>query len=43
MDAEQIHAEVLDKYARHVNPYLARLMNFAGFPVEAPAEGGAPL
>jgi len=39
MDAEQIHAEVLDKYARHVNPYLARLMNFAGFPVEAPAEG----
>lgn len=39
MDAEQIHAEVLDKYARHVNPYLARLMNFAGFPVEARAEG----
>lgn len=39
MDAEQIHAEVLDKYARHVNPYLARLMNFAGFPVEARAQG----
>lgn len=39
MNADQKHAEVLEMYARHVNPYLARLMNFAGFPVEAHAEG----
>lgn len=39
MDADQIHDEVLDQYTNHVNPYLARLMNFAGFPVEARAEG----
>jgi len=33
------HTEVLEKYARFVNPYLAKLMNFAGFGVEARGEG----
>jgi putrescine aminotransferase len=30
---------VIDAYANHVNPGLARLMAFAGFPVEVSAEG----
>ncbi len=39
MDAGALHAEVVRKYAEHINPYLARLMNFAGFGVEVRAEG----
>src|SRR5689334_23365872 len=39
MDAEALHAETLRRYAEHINPGLARLMNFAGFGVEVRAEG----
>lgn len=39
MDADRRHATVVDLYAEHVNPALAKLMNFAGFGVEDHAEG----
>jgi putrescine aminotransferase len=39
MTPDERHAHVLRLYTDHVNPYLARLMNFAGFGVEAHAEG----
>lgn len=39
MDAGALHAETVRKYAEHINPYLAKLMNFAGFGVEVRAEG----
>jgi putrescine aminotransferase len=39
MDADALYADVIDKYSRHLNPYLARLMSFAGFGVETYAEG----
>lgn len=39
MDAAALHAEVVRKYAEHINPYLAKLMNFAGFGVEVRGEG----
>lgn len=39
VDAEALHTKVVDQYAEFVNPYLARLMNFAGFGVEVRAEG----
>jgi putrescine aminotransferase len=39
MDAEALFTDVLDKYARHLNPHLAKLMAFAGFGVETRAEG----
>lgn len=39
MDAEALFADVVDKYSKHVNPYLAKLMQFAGFGVEMRAEG----
>lgn len=39
MSGDALHAEVVDLYSRHVNPALARLMNFAGFGVEVNAEG----
>ncbi|MBS1721964.1 MAG: aspartate aminotransferase family protein [Armatimonadetes bacterium] len=39
MDPESIHAETLRRYSEHVNPGLAKLMNFAGFGVEVRAEG----
>lgn len=32
-------AAAVQKYSDHVNPYLARLMNFAGFGLEIEAEG----
>jgi putrescine aminotransferase len=32
-------AAVVDKYSKYVNPYLARLMNFAGFGLEVFGEG----
>ncbi len=39
MDSDRLQADVIQKYTDHVNPYLAKLMNFAGFSVEARAEG----
>lgn len=39
MDPDALYADVLAKYARHVNPYLARLMGFAGFGIEMGGEG----
>lgn len=39
MDADALHASVVDGYSDHLNPYLAKLMNFAGFGVEMEAEG----
>jgi len=39
MNADALHASVVQKYADYVNPYLAKLMNFAGFGVEVRAEG----
>jgi putrescine aminotransferase len=39
MDADALYADVLDKYASHVNPYLGKLMAFAGFGVEVRGEG----
>ncbi|MCE9558260.1 MAG: aminotransferase class III-fold pyridoxal phosphate-dependent enzyme, partial [Armatimonadetes bacterium] len=39
MDADALHAHVVEGYQEHLNPLLARLMNFAGFGVEMRAEG----
>lgn len=39
MDPDALYADVVDKYTRHVNPHLSKLMAFAGFGVEARAEG----
>jgi putrescine aminotransferase len=39
MTPDERHAEVLELYNRHVNPWLARLMNFAGFSTEVTGEG----
>lgn len=39
MDADALFADVVDKYTRHVNPYLSKLMQFAGFGVEMRGEG----
>lgn len=39
MDADALYADVIDKYTRHINPHLAKLMAFAGFGVEMRGEG----
>ena len=39
MDADALFADVVDKYSRHINPYLSKLMQFAGFGVEMRGEG----
>lgn len=39
MDADALYADVVGKYSRHINPYLAKLMAFAGFGVETKGEG----
>ncbi|MBS1719313.1 MAG: aspartate aminotransferase family protein [Armatimonadetes bacterium] len=39
MDADALFADVVDKYSDHINPYLGRLMAFAGFGVEMRSEG----
>lgn len=39
MNADQRRAAAVSKFADYVNPYLAKLMNFAGFGVEDRAEG----
>ncbi len=38
-DPDAVFADVLGKYSRHLNPYLAKLQAFAGFGVETYAEG----
>ena len=39
MDADALYQDVFDKYAKHINPNLARLMGFAGFGIETYGEG----
>jgi putrescine aminotransferase len=39
MNADALYADVVDKYVKFVNPYLAKLMGFAGFGVETRGEG----
>ena len=39
MDADALYADVIDKYSRHINPQLAKLMAFAGFGIEMRGEG----
>lgn len=39
MDPEALYAEVVEKTADHINPYLSKLMAFAGFGVETRGEG----
>lgn len=39
MDAAARHELTVKRYAEHVNPYLAKLMAFAGFGTEVEAEG----
>jgi putrescine aminotransferase len=39
MDPDAIYDDVVDKYTRFVNPYLAKLLSFAGFGVETFGEG----
>jgi putrescine aminotransferase len=39
MNSDALYADVFGKYSRHINPYLAKLMGFAGFGVEMRAEG----
>jgi len=39
MEPEARFADVLDKYSKHLNPGLAKLMAFAGFGIETRSEG----
>lgn len=39
MEADALFEDVVGKYSRHINPYLAKLMAFAGFGVEMRGEG----
>lgn len=39
MDSDALHKQVVENYSAHINPYLARLMSFAGFGVETRGEG----
>lgn len=39
LKGEQLHDHVVSLYQSHVNPYLARLMSFAGFGTEVKGEG----
>ncbi len=39
MNTEQVYNDVVEKFAQHVNPYLAKLMKFAGLGVESKGEG----
>lgn len=39
MDPDALFEDVAGKYARHINPGLAKLMSFAGFGVEMKGEG----
>ncbi len=39
MDPEALYDDVVEKYSDHINPYLAKLLAFAGFGVETFGEG----
>jgi len=39
MDSEAFYTDVVEKYSNYVNPYLAKLLAFAGFGVEVYGEG----
>lgn len=39
MTPDDLLAQTVERYTKHINPYLARLMNFAGFGVEVEAQG----
>ncbi len=39
MTGDALQSSTVEKYSEFINPYLARLMNFAGFGVEVAAEG----
>jgi putrescine aminotransferase len=39
MDSDALYADVVDKYSQFVNPYLSKLLAFAGFGVEMRGEG----
>lgn len=39
MDADALYLEVVDKTAKYINPYLSKLLAFAGFGVEMKGEG----
>jgi putrescine aminotransferase len=39
MNPEELYADVIEKYNSYVNPYLAKLLSFAGFGVEMRGEG----
>lgn len=39
MEPDAFYDDVVGKYQRHINPYLARLVSFAGFGVEMRGEG----
>lgn len=39
MDPDTLYADVIEKYSRHINPHLAKLMAFAGFGIEMRGEG----
>lgn len=39
MTPDELHEKVVRQYSEHINPYLAKLMHFAGFGVETYAEG----
>lgn len=39
MHGDALYQDVYEKYTRHINPNLAKLMGFAGFGVEISAEG----
>ncbi len=39
MDSDALYQDVVEKYAKHINPGLGRLMAFAGFGVETSALG----
>src|SRR5688572_29641074 len=39
MEPDALFTDVVDKYNRHLNPYLSKLMAFAGFGVEMRGEG----
>ncbi len=39
MTPDELLAQTVERYTKHINPYLARLMNFAGFGVEVEAQG----
>jgi putrescine aminotransferase len=39
LNGDALHQQVVQRYAEFINPYLAKLMSFAGFGVEVRAEG----